>query len=68
MPGYMCWRHLDQDRTSPKVLHLRYSFEEKWRPYTAFPLPILHDEPDHSQGWATYQMLSKASWILVMGG
>lgn len=61
----MCW--LSRFGTSEsKILHLRTSPQEPWRPYTAFPQ---YSVPDYrifqgSKGWATYQKLLKAGWNL----
>lgn len=62
----MCW--LTRYGTSEsKILHLKTSPQDPWRPYTAFPQ---YSVPDYrifqgSKGWATYQKLLKAGWTLL---
>ena len=62
----MCW--LTRFGTNEeKILHLRTSPQQPWRPYTAFPE---YSVPDYrifkgSKGWATYQKLLKAGWVLL---
>jgi len=66
MQRQMCW--LSRFGTSEeKILHLRTAPNEAWRPYTAFPQ---YTVPDYkifkgSKGWATYQKLLKAGWVLL---
>lgn len=62
----MCWlSSVGTDGT--KILHLRTSPQEGWRPYTAFPQYAAPDYlvPGGSKGWATYQKLMKAGWKLI---
>ena len=62
----MCW--LSRFGTNEdKILHLRTAPHEAWRPYTAFPQFSVPDHriPKGSKGWATYQKLMKAGWVLV---
>jgi hypothetical protein len=66
MQGQMCW--LSSFGTSEqKILHLRTTPHEAWRPYTAFPQYAAPDYriPQGSQGWATYQKLRQAGWSLI---
>lgn len=53
--------------SSAKTLHLRTAPHEQWRPYTQFPQYAVPDYPmpGGSKGWATYQKLRQAGWILV---
>lgn len=50
-----------------KILHLRVSSHEPWRPYTAFPQYAVRDYaiPRGSKGWATFQTLRQAGWVLI---
>lgn len=66
MAGQMCWLST-MGTNGIKILHLRTSAQEKWRPYTGFPQFAVPDyrEPGGSKGWATYQKLIKAGWTLV---
>ncbi|MDX2215612.1 MAG: hypothetical protein SFY66_20285 [Oculatellaceae cyanobacterium bins.114] len=66
MSGQMCWLpKLGTD--GEKILHLRLTSHEPWLPYTALPTYAVSDYkvPGGSKGWATYQKLMKAGWILV---
>ncbi len=66
MAGQMCW--LPGIGTGgSKILYLRTASHENWRPYTAFPQFSVPDyrEPGGSKGWATYQKLIRAGWMLV---
>ncbi|MBD0346140.1 MAG: hypothetical protein ICV63_15220 [Coleofasciculus sp. Co-bin14] len=66
MQRQMCW--LSSFGTSgQKILHLRTAPNEPWRPYTAFPQYSVPDHriPKGSKGWATYQKLRQAGWVLV---
>jgi hypothetical protein len=66
MPQQMCW--LSSFGTNEqKILHLRTAPHQPWRPYTAFPQYAVpdHQIPKGSKGWATYQKLMKAGWVLV---
>ena len=61
----MCW--LSSPGNYNKILHLRENDLKPWRPYTAFPQ---YAAPDYkieggSKGWATYQKLLKAGWVLI---
>ncbi|MBE9125930.1 MULTISPECIES: hypothetical protein [unclassified Coleofasciculus] len=62
----MCWL-FRFGTTEAKILHLRTSPNEAWRPYTAFPQYTVPDYriPGGSKGWATYQKLRLAGWVLV---
>lgn len=65
--GQMQWRSATLNGT--KSLYLRRNSYESWVPYTCFPLlavpdPVFAGVP-HSKGWATYQKLFKAGWVLV---
>lgn len=66
MQRQMCWlSQFGQD--GQKILHLRTAPHESWRPYTAFPQFSVPDYriPGGSKGWATYQKLLQAGWVLV---
>ncbi|HBB32144.1 MAG TPA: hypothetical protein DDZ80_29760 [Cyanobacteria bacterium UBA8803] len=66
MMQQMCW--LSQfGTTDRKILHLRTAPSQPWRPYTAFPQYAVPDYPipGGSKGWATYQKLRLAGWVLV---
>jgi hypothetical protein len=66
MQRQMCW--LSRFGTNEeKILHLRTSPHEAWRPYTAFPQFSVPDYliPKGSKGWATYQKLRQAGWVLL---
>lgn len=62
----MCWLPM-MGTSGEKMLHLRTSPNEAWRPYKAFPQYAEpdHQEPGGSKGWATYQKLMKAGWNLM---
>ena len=66
MTGQMCWLSA-LGRDGDKILHLRLSPHQPWQPYTAFSHYSVPDYnvPKGSKGWATYQKLFKAGWILV---
>lgn len=66
MQRQMCW--LSSFGTNgQKILHLRTSPNERWQPYTVFSQYSVPDYviPGGSKGWATYQKLSKAGWVLL---
>lgn len=66
MTGQMCWlAALGSD--GYKILHLRTSPSQPWRPYTACPEYAVPDYtiPRGSKGWATYQKLLGAKWTLI---
>lgn len=66
MVGEMCWlSRLGND--GEKILHLRLQPHEPWKPYTALPGLAVPDYqvPKGSKGWATYQKLFQAGWVLV---
>jgi hypothetical protein len=66
MKGQMCW--LSSFGTSEqKILHLRTAPHEPWRPYTSFPQYAVSDYriPQGSKGWATFQKLKQAGWVLM---
>jgi hypothetical protein len=62
----MCWLS-KYGNDGDKILHLQTELGQPWRPYTAFPQYSVPDYriPKGSKGWATYQKLLKAGWILV---
>lgn len=65
MAGQMCW--LDAFEHANKILHLRESAGQPWKPYTAFGqyrVPDLQIK-GASKGWTTYQKMRKAGWTLV---
>ena len=62
----MCW--LSSFGTNEqRILHLRTAPNQPWKPYTAFPQYAVSDYriPGGSLGWATYQKLRLAGWVLV---
>ena len=62
----MCWIS-SFGNSGEKILHLQTSPNDPWRPYTAFPQFAVPDYkiPGGSKGWATYQKLLKAGWVLI---
>lgn len=66
MQRQMCWLS-GFGTNGQKILHLRTALNEPWRPYTAFPQFSVPDYavPKGSKGWATYQKLMKAGWVLM---
>ncbi len=66
MMRQMCWLSRF-GKSEEKILHLRTAPHEAWRPYTAFPHYCVPDHriPGGSKGWATYQKLRKAGWVLI---
>ena len=66
MMRQMCWLSRFGE-SEEKILHLRTAPHEAWRPYTAFPQYSVPDYrvPGGSKGWATYQKLMKAGWVLI---
>ncbi len=66
MMRQMCWLSRF-GQSEEKILHLRTASYEAWRPYTAFPQYAVSDYriPGGSKGWATYQKLTKAGWVLI---
>lgn len=62
----MCWLSTD-GANGTKILHLRTSAAEGWRPYTTFSQYSVPDYrvPHGSRGWATFQKLLKAGWTLI---
>ena len=62
----MCWLPT-MGTTGENLLHLRTAPNQPWRPYTAFSEYAVADYqiPGGSKGWATYQKLKSAGWILV---
>jgi hypothetical protein len=62
----MCWIS-SFGSSGEKILHLQTNPNDPWRPYTAFPQFAVPDYkiPGGSKGWATYQKLLKAGWILI---
>ena len=66
MQKEMCWlSQMGSDGT--KILHLRTASHEPWRPYTTFRQYAVPDYaiPHGSKGWATFQKLRQAGWVLV---
>jgi hypothetical protein len=59
--GQMLWKLEGEDR----VLHLRHSPQESWRPYDAFPQYVLPEPQGFSKGFATFLALLKKDWIAV---
>ncbi|NEP16683.1 MAG: hypothetical protein F6J97_07220 [Leptolyngbya sp. SIO4C1] len=50
-----------------KILHLRFSSQQPWQPYTAFSELSVPDYPieQGSLGFATFQKLLKEGWKLM---
>lgn len=64
MSGQMCW--LSALEGDEKILHLRESPDQPWRPYTAFSLAVPdYLVPGGSKGYATMQFLFTRKWKLV---
>jgi hypothetical protein len=66
MAGQMSWlSSLSTD--GEKILHLRRSPDRPWQPYTRCPEYSVSDYriDGGSKGWATYQKLCKAGWMLI---
>lgn len=66
MKGQMCWLAVGQ-ADGEKILHIRLTAMDPWKPYTQFPYLSV---PDYrivggSKGWATYQKLFQAGWALL---
>ncbi len=66
MIGQMCWLPT-LGSNGDKILHLRTTPSQPWRPYTACPEYAVPDYKiaEGSKGWATYQKLMQAKWTLV---
>ncbi|MEM7726123.1 MAG: hypothetical protein AAF208_07075 [Cyanobacteria bacterium P01_A01_bin.45] len=66
MQGQMCWLSAF-GKDGEKILHLKTSPQEHWKPYTAFGNLMIPDYriPGGSKGYATYQKLLKSGWELV---
>lgn len=66
MQNQMCWLP-KLGGSGEKILHLRTSTQEPWRPYTTFAQYAVpdHPVPRGSKGWATYQALRQKGWILL---
>lgn len=63
--GQMAW--LDAPGHDRKILHLRETPSQPWRPYTMFPKLKQPDLTTQgaSKGWTTHQWLRAAGWSLV---
>ncbi|MGI0485180.1 hypothetical protein ACN4EK_07065 [Pantanalinema rosaneae CENA516] len=66
MTGQMCWLR-KFGTNGALILHLRLESHQPWRPYTHFAGIAVPDYPipNGSKGWATYQKLFNAGWILI---
>ncbi|MBD2019797.1 hypothetical protein H6F43_06295 [Leptolyngbya sp. FACHB-36] len=66
MQHQMCWLSATGSNGT-KLLHLRTAPHQPWRPYTTFPQYAVPDYPipRGSKGWATFQRLHQAGWVLV---
>ena len=66
MQNQMCWLP-KLGSSGEKILHLRTSPHDPWRPYTTFAQYAVPDYPvpGSSKGWATYQALRQKGWTLV---
>ncbi len=62
----MCWL-LDSRNRQTIVLHLREYAYQPWKPYNLYSQYSVPDYrvPGGSKGWATYQHLRKAGWVLI---
>lgn len=63
----MCWLAPLGSSNAAKILHIRLSTRDGWKPYTAFPSLAVADYEikGGSKGWATYQKLLKSDFVLV---
>ncbi len=59
--GQMLWKLEGSDR----ILHLRHSASEAWRPYEEFPQYALPDPQGFSKGIATFIALLKKNWEAI---
>ena len=59
--GQMLWKLEGSDR----ILHLRHSPLEAWRPYEEFPQYALPDPQGFSKGIATFMALLKKNWEAI---
>ena len=68
--GQMRWMTSTGIVDDTKILHLRLTPQEPWKPYTRFPQLAVADYtvPKGSKGWSTYQRLLNAGWELVATG
>jgi hypothetical protein len=66
MTGQMCWLSAF-GADGEKILHLRRSPHDPWLPYTKMVGVAVPDYPipRGSKGWATYQKLFEAGWVLI---
>ncbi len=66
MSGQMCWL-AGFATNGEKILHLRLNSYDPWRSYKSFPEYAVPDYniPRGSKGWATFQQLLKAGWIVI---
>jgi hypothetical protein len=61
--GQMTWK--PDGAIESGILHLRYSDEDIWQPYTDFPDRALEDPEGCSQGYATFLSLLKQKWQIL---
>lgn len=63
----MCWMASSGSNNQTKILHLRLTPQEPWKPYTSFPQLSVTDYsvPRGSKGYSTMQRLLKAGWKLM---
>jgi len=59
--GQMLWKLEDGER----VLHLRHSVLEPWRPYEEFPQYVLPDPQGFSKGITTFLALLRKNWTAI---
>jgi len=59
--GQMLWKLENNDR----VLHLRHSIIEQWKPYEEFPQYALPDPQGFSKGITTFLALLKKGWVAI---
>jgi hypothetical protein len=59
--GQMLWKLENNER----VLHLRRSPLEPWKPYEEFPEYVLPDPAGFSKGITTFLSLLKKDWVTI---
>jgi len=65
MDRQMCWL-LNGSNRQTIILHVREHAYQAWKPYNTSKYSVPdYRVPGGSKGWATYQHLKKAGWILI---